>query len=60
MQDDKNVNKFVYFVTLYCTNFSPSSCVTFIDLSFFSFPFLNCFLVVNEQRMFCLYIYILI
>ena len=33
-------NKFVYFVTLYCNNFSPSSCVIYIDLSSFVFPFI--------------------
>ena len=41
-------NKFVYFVTLYYNNFSPSSCVAFfIDLSSVSFPLFNFFLVLN-------------
>ena len=40
-------NNFVYFVTLYCNNFSPSSCVIYIDLSSVSFPLLNFFLVLN-------------
>ena len=32
---------------LYFNNFSPSSCVIYVDLSFFSFPLLNFFLVIN-------------
>ena len=40
------LNRFVYFVTLYCNNFS-SSCVSYIDLSSCSFPLLNFFLVIN-------------
>ena len=38
------LNKFVYFVTLYCNNFSSSFCVSCIDLSSCSFPLLNFFL----------------
>ena len=35
----------INFVTLYRNNFFPSSCVVYIDLSSFSFPLLNFFLV---------------
>jgi len=41
------LNKFVYFLTLYCNNFSSSSSVSYIDLSSCSFPLLNFFLVIN-------------
>ena len=30
---------------LYCNNISSSSCIIYLDLSSFSFPFLNSFLV---------------
>ena len=38
---------FQFFLTLYCNNFRQSCCVVYIDLSSFSFPLLNFFLVIQ-------------